>query len=90
MKQIVGIAEMRISRDLDDVLVTYALGSCLGVAIYDPTSHVGGLLHVMLPLSTIDPAKAKKSELGRNNPLPALLPPVPPAFTNPLPTNAHE
>ncbi len=61
VKQIVGIADMRISRDQDDVLVTYALGSCLGVAIYDPTSHVGGLLHVMLPLSTIDPAKAKEN-----------------------------
>ncbi|RPJ59820.1 MAG: chemotaxis protein CheD [Acidobacteria bacterium] len=61
VKHIVGIADMQISRDPDDLLVTYALGSCLGIAIYDPTSHVGGLLHVMLPLSTIDPVKAKEN-----------------------------
>ncbi|RPI28127.1 MAG: chemotaxis protein CheD [Acidobacteria bacterium] len=52
---------MRISQDPEDLLVTYALGSCLGIAIYDPEAHVGGLLHVMLPLSTIDPVKAKEN-----------------------------
>lgn len=59
MKHIVGVADVRISGDKDDVLITYALGSCLGIAIHDPVAGVGGLLHVMLPLSTIDPAKAK-------------------------------
>jgi chemotaxis protein CheD len=58
MRHVVGIAEMRISADKEDELVTHALGSCLGVAIYDPVAGVGGLLHVMLPLSTIDPEKA--------------------------------
>ena len=61
LKHIVGIAEMRISQDPDDTLVTYALGSCLGIAIYDPSTRIGGLLHVMLSLSTIDPAKAKEN-----------------------------
>jgi chemotaxis protein CheD len=61
VKQIVGIADMRISSNPDDILVTYALGSCLGVAICDPVAQVGGLLHVMLPLSTIDPVKAKEN-----------------------------
>jgi len=61
VKHIVGIADMRISQDPEDLLVTYALGSCLGIAIYDPEAHVGGLLHVMLPLSTIDPVKAKEN-----------------------------
>jgi len=42
-----------------DVIVTHALGSCLGIAIHDATAQVGGLLHVMMPLSTIDEAKAK-------------------------------
>jgi len=42
-------------------LITYALGSCLGIAIYDPEACVGGLLHVMLPLSTIDPEKATRN-----------------------------
>jgi chemotaxis protein CheD len=60
VKHIVGVADMKVSGNKDDVLITYALGSCLGVAIYDPVAGVGGLLHVMLPLSTIDPAKAKE------------------------------
>ena len=38
--------------------MAYALGSCLGVAVYDPSTGVGGLLHVMLPSSAIDPEKA--------------------------------
>jgi len=52
---------MKISDREDDVLITYALGSCLGIAIYDPVARIGGLLHVMLPLSTIDPAKAAEN-----------------------------
>ncbi len=42
-----------------DVLVTHALGSCLGLMIYDPVAQVGGLLHAMLPLSKINPEKAR-------------------------------
>jgi chemotaxis protein CheD len=52
---------MKISSQPGDQLVTYALGSCLGIAIHDPVVNVGGLLHVMLPLSTIDPAKAAEN-----------------------------
>ncbi len=61
MIHIVGVADMKVSADRDDLIVTYALGSCLGVAIYDPVACVGGLLHVMLPLAEIDPVKAKKN-----------------------------
>ena len=46
---IVGVADLKVSNNVDDRLLTYALGSCLGVAVYDPVAHVGGLLHVMLP-----------------------------------------
>lgn len=41
-----------------DILVTHALGSCLGLMIHDPEAKVGGLLHAMLPLSKINPEKA--------------------------------
>lgn len=58
MKHIVGVADMKISKTVGDVLITYALGSCLGITVHDPEVNVGGLLHVMLPLSTIDPKKA--------------------------------
>ncbi|MEN6520402.1 MAG: chemotaxis protein CheD [Armatimonadota bacterium] len=59
MKYIVGVADMKISGDAGDQIVTHALGSCLGITVYDPVAKVGGLLHVMLPLSTIDSEKAK-------------------------------
>lgn len=59
MKIVVGIADMRLSTSADDELVTYALGSCLGISLFDPVSRVGGLLHVMLPDSGIDEARAE-------------------------------
>ena len=59
--RVIGIAAMHVSGDPDDRLVTYALGSCLGVAIYDPVVRVGGLLHLMLPDSQLDAAKARSN-----------------------------
>jgi chemotaxis protein CheD len=55
---VVGMAELRFSTTPGERLITYALGSCLGVAIYDPVAHVAGMLHVMLPQSSVDAAKA--------------------------------
>ena len=57
-KVIVGIADLKISSDRADTIVTYGLGSCLGVVIWDPVARVGGLLHAMLPTGASDPAKA--------------------------------
>ncbi len=56
----VGVADMRVSNQQGEVLVTHALGSCIGVAIYDPTAKVGGILHFMLPDSNLDPGKAQE------------------------------
>ena len=56
----VGIADCQTSRNEDVLLVTYALGSCIAIAIHDPVAQVGGLLHIMLPDSTIDREKAAK------------------------------
>ena len=50
---------MKVSNDIRSVLITYSLGSCIGVVIYDPAVKVGGMLHFMLPDSRLDPAKAK-------------------------------
>ena len=58
---VVGVADMIASNDPAAEIVTHSLGSCLGVMIYDPLRKVGGLLHFMLPDSTIDPIKAVKS-----------------------------
>lgn len=54
----VGVADMQVSRGPDDSIVTYSLGSCIGLCIYDPVARVGGILHYMLPESRISPEKA--------------------------------
>jgi chemotaxis protein CheD len=58
VKQIVGVADMKVSNKTDDSIVTYSLGSCIGLVIYDPVVKVGGMLHYMLPESSIDKDKA--------------------------------
>jgi chemotaxis protein CheD len=45
----VGLGEIKLSSNVDDVLVAYGLGSCLGIGIYDPTLQLAGLLHAVLP-----------------------------------------
>ena len=57
---VVNIADARVSDNPDDVLVTYSLGSCVGVAIHDAEHGVGGLIHCMLPLSSVDRKKAQE------------------------------
>ncbi len=49
-KLTVGIADMKISRTAGEI-ITYALGSCIGVSFYDDVTKVGALLHIMLPLN---------------------------------------
>jgi chemotaxis protein CheD len=58
MKHTVGVSDMKLSAVRGDVIITHALGSCIGIAIHDPVAGVGGILHYMLPLSTIDSSKA--------------------------------
>ena len=50
---------MKIAKG-DGILVTYALGSCIGLCFHDPRLRLGALLHIMLPLNM---------ETGRKNPL---------------------
>jgi chemotaxis protein CheD len=59
MDLVVDIADFQVTADTSNTLVTYSLGSCIGVAIWDPEVRVGGLLHYMLPDSSISPDKAK-------------------------------
>ena len=44
----VGIADMKMTRQ-EGMLITYALGSCIGISFYDPMIKLGALLHIMLP-----------------------------------------
>ena len=47
----IGISDLKVCRP-PDVLVTYALGSCVGICLLDSVAGVGGLSHIMLPDST--------------------------------------
>jgi chemotaxis protein CheD len=59
VQHVIGIAEMKVTDAHDDVLVTYSLGSCVGVSLYDPVVQIGGMIHCMLPLSKMDATKAQ-------------------------------
>lgn len=41
-------------------LITYALGSCIGICLYDPMVKLAAMIHIMLPLNM---------EAGRKNPM---------------------
>ncbi|MCD7730525.1 MAG: chemotaxis protein CheD [Oscillospiraceae bacterium] len=56
----VGIADLNVGKD-GDVLATYALGSCVGICLYDSSTKIAGLAHIMLPLS-------KDAAGGKNTP----------------------
>ena len=57
---VVDISDAKISSNTQDVLTTYSLGSCIGVCMYDPVVHIGGMLHYQLPYSTLDKPKAER------------------------------
>lgn len=57
----VGVGDCKISNEAESVLTTYALGSCIAVAIHDPVANVAGLLHYMLPESSLNPEKASQN-----------------------------
>src|SRR5688572_27024943 len=59
----IGVADCLTSADAAESLITYALGSCVAVVMYDPIAQVGGLLHFLLPDCSLD------STRGRSNPL---------------------
>ena len=61
MQLVVGVADLKISNQPQEVVVTHALGSCIGVAVYDPQVKVGGILHYMLPESSLDENKAREN-----------------------------
>ena len=58
----VGMADLKVAKPPDG-LVTLGLGSCVAIALRDPVTKVGGMIHIMLPDSTairgvqVNPAK---------------------------------
>lgn len=56
---VVGVADLLVVQDPTARIITYALGSCIGVTLWDPIAKVGGLLHLMLPSSKTNAEKAE-------------------------------
>jgi len=48
---VVRLSEVKWSGRQEDVLITYSLGSCVGLTLWDPVSRTGGMAHVFLPSS---------------------------------------
>jgi chemotaxis protein CheD len=61
VERLVGISEYVVSANPDETLTTYSLGSCLGLALYDPVVGIGGMLHAMMPASSANAEKANSS-----------------------------
>jgi chemotaxis protein CheD len=57
---VVDMAGMQVTDDAEATLITYALGSCIAVMVYDPVRIVGGMIHYMLPQSSVNPDKARE------------------------------
>src|SRR6266700_3292981 len=56
---VVGVGDGGVSRDPDVLIVTYALGSCVAVMLHDPVARVSGMVHYMLPESTMSSKQAQ-------------------------------
>ena len=73
-ERVVGVADIKVSATPGERIITYALGSCRGIGIYDPVVGVAGMLHVMLPTGTIDAAKmAEKPAMFVDSGIPILF-----------------
>ncbi len=61
----VGIGDMKLTRN-EGRIITYALGSCIGISFYDPFIRLGALLHIMLParFNANDPNVFKYADSG--------------------------
>jgi chemotaxis protein CheD len=55
----IGIGELAVADQADEVIVTHALGSCIAVCIFDPVVSVAAMLHFLLPDSRINEARAR-------------------------------
>ncbi|MHC4637258.1 MAG: chemotaxis protein CheD [Planctomycetota bacterium] len=62
-KIIVSVSDAKVSNNPGDVIVTYSLGSCIAVCLYDSAIHTGGMLHYQLSNSKTDPERAKEKPL---------------------------
>jgi chemotaxis protein CheD len=60
---VIGVSDAKTSADKEEVLITHALGSCIGVTVYDAEANVGGMLHFQLPSSNEHPGRGQEKPL---------------------------
>jgi chemotaxis protein CheD len=70
---VVGVADYKISTDPLTYLVTYALGSCLGITFHDEKRRIGGLLHAMLPSSSLHSGQKIREAMFLDTGIPKVL-----------------
>ena len=70
-QHIIGISDLKAGRS-PDTLITFALGSCVGIALYDRITCIGGLAHIMLPDSSLLRADVNQKKFA-NTALPLML-----------------
>jgi chemotaxis protein CheD len=68
----IGISDMKIVKSAD-FLVTYALGSCVGICLYDSMTKVGGLGHIMLPYFPVSSQKQENVHRFANTCIPSMV-----------------
>jgi chemotaxis protein CheD len=57
----VGVGDVKTSSDPSSVIVTHALGSCLGIVTYDRAARAAGMLHALLPTAAVLPQRAREN-----------------------------
>ena len=68
----IGITEAKVAT-APAILVSYGLGSCIAIALYDPETKVGGLAHPLLPEPVAEPAGSTLSAKYTNHAVDLLL-----------------
>ncbi len=67
---VVGISDFKVAKN-SETLITYALGSCIGICLYDKLTKVGGLAHIMLGFSkdykVVSGSENRFADLAINN-----------------------
>jgi chemotaxis protein CheD len=58
-RRVIGIGEFAVSNVPNHRIATHAIGSCIAVCVFDPAVQVAGMLHFLLPESSINPGRAE-------------------------------
>ena len=70
---VVGISDLAVTNSQNVILSTFALGSCVGVVLFDAVAHVGGLIHIMLPKAGAQRSKTHSPYMFCDTGLPLFL-----------------